>query len=185
MKVKFKKGEKYDFVHEGIEDILESNLGTLTTLDLLRYRNLYDLGNGAEHNVYKTVCKNCKKYFLVESNSNKTEIDGNKYPILCLVDADDVEEVKIEVGDKVKVTDDGLLYTTYGAFFIDNNLENYLMINYQYNNSNIDMDDNYIVKYIGTHKHNDKPICVIQEITWCENSGRVYLIGIEGLRKVD
>lgn len=185
MKVKFKKGERYDFVHKGVESILENNLDILDTLDLLRYRNICDMGNGAEYNVYKTVYKSYKAYFLVECNS-KIEIDGNKYPSLCLVDIDDVEQIKdIEVGDKVKVINDGLIYTTYGKFFIDNNLENYLMINYQYNNSDIDMDDKYVVKYIGKHKDNGRTICVIKEVSWSEDSGRVYLIEIDGIRKVD
>lgn len=186
MKVKFKKGERFDFMHKYVEQILENNLDILSTLDLLRYRNLYDMGNGAEYNVYKTLYKNCKKYFLVESNTNKVEIDGKQYPKLCLVSEDDIEEVEdIEVGDKVKVTNDGLTYTTYGDFFTENNLEPYLMINYQYSNNDVDMDDKYVVEYIGTHRHNNRKICVIREIAWSKTSGKVYLIEIDGLMKVD
>ena len=187
MKVKFKKG-RYDFIHEGVEGILENNIDALSTLDLLRYRNIYNNRNSAEYNVYKTLYKNCEKYFLVESNISIIEIDENKYSILCLVHADDVEEVRdrdIEVGDKVKVINDGLIYSTYGDFFTENNLEPYLMINYQYNNSNIDMDDKYVVEYIGTHISNNRKICVIKEVSWSRTSGKVYLIEIDGLKKVD
>lgn len=191
MKVKLKKD--VEFIHENASTILESSLFShnsfserASVLDLLRYRNYYAKEYiKDEYKVYKTIYYNTYKYYLLETNITIT-IDENHYSTLCLINADDVEEVEdIEVGDKVKVTNDGLIYSTYGDFFTENNLEPYLMINYQYSNNDVDIDDKYTVEYIGTHRHNGRKLCVIKEIAWSKTSGKVYLIEIDGLMKVD
>ena len=179
MKVKFKEGKCFNFVNNSL-NILDTNKDKLEVFDFLRYRNINDGGEG--YIVEKELYYRGEKFYLVRTNYDMF-IDDIHCNAITLISEHDVEIIDIKVGDKVKVIDDGMLYTTYGEFFIDNNLENYLMINYQYKNSNIDMDDKYIVEYIGTHKHNGKIICVIREVNWDEKYGRVYLIEINGLKK--
>lgn len=177
MKVRFKEGKCFEFVNNSL-DILKINKDKLGVFDFLRYRNLND--GSKEYVVEEELYYRGEKFYLVRTNYDMF-IDDIHCNAITLISEHNVEVIGIEVGDKVKVINDGLIYTTYGDFFIDNNLENRLMINYQYNNSNIDMDDKYIVEYIGTHKHSGKTICVIKEVGWSE---RVYLIEIEGLRKL-
>ncbi|MDE7104969.1 MAG: hypothetical protein K2O36_03720 [Ruminococcus sp.] len=98
----------------------------------------------------------------------------------------------LQVGDIVKVVNNGKTYTTYCKFFRVYNIENYLNFYTWYKVgediskcAEIDLPPNgskYEVQYIAKHhRYNDKTLVVISTLDYDE----VFLIGIAGIEKVN
>lgn len=81
----------------------------------------------------------------------------------------------MKIGDKVKVTNKGCIYTSYVNF-----AECYNLKNWKYGREFAD-DNVYEIKIIGLHLENEeKVLCVIAD----ENE-QEYIIGIDGLEKIE
>lgn len=86
----------------------------------------------------------------------------------------------IKVGDKVVVTDSGMEYPTYYAWFMDKEPME-LGMRYAYKES-IPTNKEYIVQAIAPHGDTNDILCAISEISDF-NDGRIYLISIDGIKR--
>lgn len=89
---------------------------------------------------------------------------------------------EIKVGDEVVVTDAGLCYTTFAAFFDIYGIDVDTAARYCYGTR---VPDKMTGLVLAVHPHPDQnnTIAVVERIT-TRSRGRVYLVGTEGLKRV-
>lgn len=97
-----------------------------------------------------------------------------------------VTKPPIQVGDIVRITDCGQLYTTYLSWFKENNVDIDIAARYAYANEvNPPTSVDYEVVAVGQHVNNSSTLYAIaqkSEVIYGENP--VYLIGGRGVREV-
>ena len=97
---------------------------------------------------------------------------------------------KIEVGDKVKIKDSSLSYTTYVSWIAKNVNDVKLAACYNYNTVPKMDGDEYIVKVVAPWKNSSDDILAYIQRHYVFNNGKIgdnqpcYLIHINGLEKV-
>lgn len=176
MKVRLKEGKGFEFVNNSL-NILNENKEKLGVFDFLRYRNIND--GGKEYIVERELYYRGEKFYLVRTNYDMF-VDDTHCKAITLISEHDVEIVEdIKVGDKVKITDVGKLYSAYWKFFVENQLSFSLLGRYQYDRGDIDTKEKYVVEYISYHNTNMNKICVISEDY---EDGKVFLIGMDGVK---
>lgn len=89
------------------------------------------------------------------------------------------KEKELKVGDKVRVVNAGLLYSTYDEWVIRNIADKRLIARYQYN-CKIDTSKIYKIRKIALHSMRVKRVLAYIESTWDESC---FLIGVEGIEK--
>lgn len=107
---------------------------------------------------------------------------GAKLALERLFEAEEPKKAvpKYKVGDIVKVVNDGKSYTTYDSWFEENN-QLKIAARYVYGNS-IENGEMVRILAIGKHRWDEnKTICAVESIDTAFK--RVYLIGIDGLKK--
>ena len=178
MKVRLKEGKGFEFVDNSL-NILNENKDKLGVFDFLRYRNIND--GGKEYIVERELYYRGEKFYLVRTNYNMF-VDDTNCKAITLISEHNVEIVEdIEVGDKVRITYVGKLYSTYWKFFVENQLSPSLLGRYQYERSDIDTKEKYVVEYIGEHSNKKDKVCVIREDY---EYGKVFLIDMDGVKLV-
>lgn len=92
----------------------------------------------------------------------------------------------IKVGDIVRISDCGQLYTTYVSWFKENKVDIDIAARYAYaNETNPSMQVDYVVVAVGKHKDTGVNIYAIEQKNEAIYGGNpVYLIGGRGIRKV-
>lgn len=166
MIVKFRKGAENVCPTEWFYFNLKC--GNIKTESIVEYGKYYDFIEDWE---YEIIFKD-EEYVLVKTSSD----------IVLCGKVEDIIKEEIKIGDKVKVIHSGMIYSNYNDFFIENNdIDIYLITNYQYTRGDIDTSLKYKVRYIGKHSTNGSTICLIQEIKNEPKNGKVYLINMEGL----
>ena len=98
----------------------------------------------------------------------------------------DVTKPSIKVGDIVRITDCGQLYTTYLSWFKENKVDIDIAARYAYANEvNPSMSVDYEVVAVGQHVNNGTTLYAIAQKSEVIYGGNpVYLIGGRGVRKV-
>lgn len=103
-----------------------------------------------------------------------------------------IEELpKIKIGDIVKIINTGCLYPTYISWFMENKINYDLALRYCYN-YNLSVEEaehnTFTVKKIAKHSENNEDdvlVLIEQNTADFSRCGDVYLIGIEGLEKIE
>lgn len=91
---------------------------------------------------------------------------------------------KIAIGDRVKVVDVGEVYKTYWKWVVNNINDPGLIARYSYN-GNIDLNATYRVKAIAPHEDDCNRMLAYIEEDEFEFPSACYLIGINGIRKIE
>ena len=97
---------------------------------------------------------------------------------------------KIEVGDKVKIVDNGRIYSTYADWVVENVSDTRMVARYAYGHAPNMNNAVYMVKAVAPYsKYNEETLVYVQRYYEflsgaLDISQPCYLIGIDGLEKV-
>lgn len=95
-----------------------------------------------------------------------------------------LSEKEIHVGDRVKVVDDGALYTTYPEWVAKNVSDKVKIAMYAHGKGDIDTDKTYTVLAIAPHGTYRKDTLMYIEGSGAWRNNDCFLIGAYGVRKV-
>lgn len=138
---------------------------------------------GDKVRVIKNTCHHyCKIGETVTLGAPYTTIAGEKAWDVAehggYITKDDIEPIKFNVGDRVKIIDSGKKFSTYVEWFTKNAPE---LAGYYRFDSSAELDEEYKIRRIAPHlEHENKTLYAIQN----PKTDYVYLIGEEGIEKV-